>query len=96
MSEILTLDGILEGSLSSLQSVTGDISKALTISGSVTPGAFYHSLPIYEGVYQVTSLPTLDLILQTGGKQLQSNIVVNKIPYFETTNDSGGYTVTIG
>jgi hypothetical protein len=34
--------------------------------------------------------------LPTKDKVLTDNMVIEKIPYAETTNDAGGYTVIIG
>lgn len=50
----------------------------------------------YEGEYYVTPLPNIDQILRTSAKVLVDDIIVNKIPYYETSNSAGGYTVTIG
>lgn len=50
----------------------------------------------YTGQYIVTPLPDLEQILRTNNKVLKHNIVVEPIPYFQTSNDAGGYTVTIG
>lgn len=49
----------------------------------------------YEGSYQVTpavSSQTLD----TSNKLMQADIVVEKIPYTEVSNNSGGTTASIG
>lgn len=50
----------------------------------------------YDGGYDVTPLPFTETILQTSGKTLARDVVVEEIPYFETSNESGGYTVIIG
>lgn len=96
MSEILTLDGEIEGKISLISSISGEIGKTLTVSGGITAGTFVPAIPVYEGVYQVSPLASLDIVLETSGKRLQDNIIVNQIPYYQATNDSGGYTVTIG
>lgn len=50
----------------------------------------------YPGPYEVTSLVGADQTLETANKIVSDNITVKEIPYAETTNLSGGYTVTIG
>lgn len=49
----------------------------------------------YDGVYEVTPLADFEIILPTQGKILDEDVVVNKIPYYETSNESG-ITVYIG
>ncbi len=49
----------------------------------------------YYGPYKVR--PTVeDQNLPTKDKLLRKNVDVEAIPYYETTNESGGYTVIIG
>ena len=50
----------------------------------------------YTGQYEVTPLPNVEQILRTHNKILKHDVVVQPIPYYETTNDAGGYTVIIG
>ena len=50
----------------------------------------------YTGQYSVTPLPNIDQILKTKNKLLKEDVIVEQIPYYETTNDAGGYTVIIG
>lgn len=50
----------------------------------------------YTGQYTVTPLPNVEQILRTDNKILKHDIVVEPIPYYETSNDAGGYTVIIG
>lgn len=51
---------------------------------------------LYEGTYSVTSKVDTDVILPTAKKVLEKDITVNKIPYAEVSNNTGGKTVTIG
>lgn len=60
-------------------------------TNEITPGDFP-----YEGQYEVTPLPLVEQILQTKNKTLARNIVVEPIPYAETSNLAGGYTAIIG
>lgn len=48
----------------------------------------------YEGPYIVTPM-TQDQTLETRDKLMAENVLVLEIPYYETTNEQGGYTVII-
>ena len=50
----------------------------------------------YTGQYTVTPLPNLEQILRTDNKVMRHDVTVEPIPFFKTSNDAGGYTVTIG
>ena len=50
----------------------------------------------YTGTYTVTPLPSVDQILRTKNTRLVEDIVIERIPYYETSNEAGGYTVVIG
>lgn len=77
-----------------LQSLSGNIITLPAISGQLSIGKTDY--PIYRGVYQITPLVGLDIILQTSNKLMQQDVIVNEIPYYQTSNLSGGYTVIIG
>lgn len=48
----------------------------------------------YEGAYEVT--PDADgEVLLTRSKTMRDDVTVHPIPYVETSNESGGYTVSI-
>lgn len=51
---------------------------------------------VYTGEYEVTALPNVEQILRTKNKLVTHDIVIEPIPYYETSNDAGGYTVVIG
>lgn len=51
--------------------------------------------PVYGGEYQVGPNATEDQILITANTRLTDNIVINKIPYYEVSNNAGGTTVSI-
>lgn len=51
---------------------------------------------LYDGQYETTPLARVDQILRTANKVMLEDVVVKKIPYYETSNDAGGYTVIIG
>lgn len=76
--------------------VNGNISPIMTISGNITYGVGEGDTPIiYEGDYDVIPLAFQETVLKTKNKKLVDNIVVKEIPYYETTNLSGGSTVYI-
>lgn len=52
--------------------------------------------PDYEGPINVTPTAGTAQTLQTANRLVKSNITVEEIPYYETTNLSGGYTAIIG
>ena len=50
----------------------------------------------YTGQYSVTPLPNVEQILRTSNKLLREDVTIQPIPYYETSNEAGGYTVIIG
>ena len=59
------------------------------------PSADVTEYDVYEGTYTVTPKATTQT-LETQNKLMQSNVVVEKIPYAEVSNSTGGKTVSIG
>lgn len=55
----------------------------------------YKDAPLYEGDYEVTP-KVIEQRLPTAKKLLTEDIKIKEIPYFETSNTSGGHTVFIG
>ena len=55
-----------------------------------------NDLPKYDGEYSITPDTENDITLETAQKLLDADIKINKIPYSEVTNNSGGDTVYIG
>ncbi len=75
----------LEGSLSQIElSMNGTL--------SIPPEVLVES---YRGTYAVTPKPFNIQILNTSGLKMENNVTVEKIPYYETSNESG-YTIYIG
>ena len=59
----------------------------------VTSGVLVGGVP-YAGSYEVT--PDADgEVLPTRSKTMSDDVTVRPIPYVETTNEAGGYTVSI-
>lgn len=51
---------------------------------------------VYAGPYTAEAMADADTALQTAGKRMEQDVTVKKISVAEVTNQSGGYTVTIG
>lgn len=75
---------VLTGTLSEHQHhvLTGTLSK-------------HQRTDYYTGEYVVTP-STEEQTLNTKDRFLSRDVLVEEIPYYETTNESGGYTVIIG
>lgn len=87
---------ILKGSISAANPLKGNISSTNTIYGRLGVGSvFMTEHEVYEGPYQVTPAVTSQT-LDTSNKLMQSDVLVEGIPYAEVTNNSGGKTASIG
>lgn len=51
--------------------------------------------PEYSGPYDITPLFTAQ-VLPTAKKLMQKDVTIRKIPQYEVSNDSSGYTLIIG
>lgn len=91
-ANIATFDAInckIEG----IPSIKGVISSTQTITAKVQiPNVA--SVDVYDGQYEIDPKANVATILDTSGKTLLNDIVIKKIPYFETSNLSG-YTAYI-
>lgn len=63
-----------------------------TFNYEITNGVIYY----YEGPYDVVPMPYTAQILPTANLAMQEDVNVKEIPYYETSNQSGGITATIG
>lgn len=70
------------------------IAGAVPVRVDVT-GTAVVSAPEYAGPYDITPLFSAQT-LPTAKRLLQQNITIKKIPQYEVTNDSNGYTLIIG
>lgn len=87
MSKITNNVSPIKGSISIVNPV---------ISGNITYGiGTGDSTPEYKGEYTVSPSASKDAVLSTKNKKLTKDITVKKIPYYETSNESGGNTVYI-
>ena len=84
------------GTVSPLIKTKANIDSKKTITGKVTYGnGTGEYAPVYDGDYEVIPLAFQDIILPTKDKKMMGDVVVKKVPYYETSNLSGGVTVYI-
>ena len=107
LNGFLQNDGVLRGELTQASNLigkilstnsilTGDIaSQELTLQGTLTLPSISASGDTYEGSYHVIPLAHSSQTLETKGLLMLGDVVVSKIPYWETSNSSNGYTVYI-
>ena len=87
----------INGTVIPSASIAGKVSGSCT-TGTISIGKLgivrcYHGK--YTGYYTV--IPSVSgEVLETNGKVLKDDITVRPIPYYVTSNLSGGYTVNIG
>lgn len=90
-------DDLLEGKTAYAGNgkITGTIP---TYDGDFSGGAIINTeeYSYYEGTHSVKPSTNKNITLETKKKKLDDNIVIMKIPYAEVSNNSGGYTVSIG
>lgn len=60
------------------------------VAGTTVVGA-----PEYSGPYDITPLFSAQ-VLPTAKRLMQQNLTIKKIPQYEVSNDSNGYTLIIG
>ena len=70
------------------------IAGAAPVRVDVT-GTAVVSAPEYSGPYDITPLFTAQ-VLPTAKKLMQKDVTIRKIPQYEVSNDSSGYTLIIG
>jgi len=97
MNENVRSKTSINATVSSKSKLMGSI-RSSTILGNINIGTIEivrRDLPDYDGSYEVT--PTVgEQTFLTKDRSMHENFVVHKIPYFETSNPSGGYTAIIG
>lgn len=104
LSPVRNITGTLSNNITH---ITGKITETSTLTGTLTEtneqitGALI--IPVqrdeetgtYDGEYIVTPKPFNSQTLYTAGLIMQHNVLVHKIPYYETSNVTGD-TVYIG
>ena len=80
--------------MSKIKNNTSELQAILNAINEL-PSADTAGYEVYEGDYKVT--PSVSSkTLNTLNKLMQADVLVEKIPYAEVTNNSGGTTATIG
>lgn len=88
--------GTLIGSISASTKLNGLISAHGVLTGELSlPEIVNGGVEMYEGEYIITP-ETSAQTLPTKQKQMRDDLTVLAIPYYETTNETGGNTVYIG
>ena len=77
----LTLITVFDGELSNLLELDGELGIFTNSGGSV--------YPIYDGATEVTPRAYHEVVLDTNGKLMPSDVTVLRVPYFETHNPDG-------
>lgn len=75
--------------------VTGYISTDCQVTGYIQMPVG-EAIEIYSGATYVIPSTEDNIVLETQYKKVLSDITVKKIFYAEVSNESGGYTATIG
>lgn len=73
-------------------SLTGKLASPGCLTGKISTTNIYDA---YEGTYNVIPKAFKEQTLETANKLLKNDIIIEKIPYWETGNDSNGVTVYI-
>lgn len=85
----------LIGILSEVETMIGELSPIDTLVGEIyIPEGI--SYDVYTGEYTVIPDTFDQIILDTEQKLMLGDVTVEPVPYYETTNPAGGFTVYIG
>ena len=87
-------DAVLTGRVITDGSLSGKIHGTAVLSGAIQAGI--SDVPKYAGETTVTPKVEKETVLPTRDKIVKDDITVLKIPQFEVSNTSGGYTLIIG
>ena len=79
--------------INSISQIKGSITTKHEVAAILQAPDIIHT-DIYNGQYEIEPKAHTTTTLNTSGKTLLNNVIVKKIPYFETSNFSG-YTVYI-
>lgn len=86
----------LVGYLQGIKTLKGELTAERgSLVGKLSGTIIGEVVPNYEGEYTVTPKAWEPEILHTAGYKMEGDVVVLKIPYWETSNLSDGYTVYI-
>lgn len=76
----------LTGSISEVPMIFGTLSATGEMKGTVDVLEYY---PEYKGEYLVTPKASDAVTLNTANMVLKEDVVVAKVPYYETSNETG-------
>ena len=93
LSGEITPRGSISGSLTAHGSIVGEMSPRATIVGSLAMKGLQGD--VYEGQTYVVPRAYDNVVLETQYKLMNDNVTVSAVPFFETSNLSGGFTVYI-
>jgi len=93
LTEPIPLEKIKEIRLAKLPRIIGKLSRPKHVLTGVLSKEV--RTDYYTGVYTVRP-SSEEQTLPTKNRMMSKDVLVEEIPYFETTNESGGYTVIIG
>lgn len=65
----------------------------LSNQAKISQNYIFYGVP-YDGEYEVTPTAS-EQHLDTANKLLKRDVTVHEVPYYQTSNESGGYTVSI-
>ena len=85
-------DGRLRGCISGKGELNGKLTKIGGLSGKLSIDINHN---VYSGTYEVTPSAVAEKTLPTADKILKNDVVIHKIPYYETSNHQDGLTVYI-
>lgn len=87
-------DAVLNDRVKTCGCLNGRIQGIASIAGAIQAGI--SDVPKYAGETTVTPKVENETVLPTRDKIVKDDITVLKIPQFEVSNTSGGYTLIIG
>ena len=87
-------EAVLNGRVVANGSLSGRIHGTAFISGAIQAGI--SDVPKYAGETTIRPKVENETVLPTRDKIVKDDITVLKIPQFEVSNTSGGYTLIIG
>lgn len=83
-------------SLDQNNTITGKMSSIGQLVGEISIFSGESTKEKYEGDYTIAPSTEEDIVLVTKDKLMTDDLTLKKIPFHETSNDSGGITVYIG
>lgn len=86
----------LVGYLQGIKTLTGNLTvEGGSLTGTLSGTIIGDVIGPYEGEYTITPKAWEPEVLHTNGLKMLGDVVIQKIPYWETSNLSDGYTVYI-